>query len=171
MFWTPQTTAYAGTPGCEQRRLGRRCRRRTYDVFFNIRTLMLSSCQWSTYSYQDKAQEAKRLVEAEKQEVVSSTEIAKRKQDRADKKAANSAWSNKTSRKEEREKRKEKKDRKRKWLKTQQSTPSAAAEAHDASDAEGEDDWDELAREERMAKKVKRGDVSQSQFDVEFADL
>lgn len=34
-----------------------------------------------------------------------------------------------------------------------------------------EDDWDELAREERMAKKLKKGEVSQREFDVEFADL
>ena len=33
------------------------------------------------------------------------------------------------------------------------------------------DDWEELAREERMAKKLKRGDISQTDFDNEFADL
>lgn len=33
------------------------------------------------------------------------------------------------------------------------------------------DDWAELAREERLAKRVKKGHLSQSQFDAEFADL
>ncbi|KAL1701419.1 P-loop containing nucleoside triphosphate hydrolase protein [Schizophyllum commune] len=40
-----------------------------------------------------------------------------------------------------------------------------------SSDDEGADDWAELAREERMAKKVKRGAVSQKAFDAEFGDL
>ena len=34
-----------------------------------------------------------------------------------------------------------------------------------------EDDWDELAREERMAKRVKKGHLSQTEFDTEFGDL
>lgn len=33
------------------------------------------------------------------------------------------------------------------------------------------DDWEELAREERMAKRVKKGHLSQNEFDAEFADL
>ena len=33
------------------------------------------------------------------------------------------------------------------------------------------DDWEELAREERMAKRVKKGHISQTEFDAEFADL
>lgn len=36
---------------------------------------------------------------------------------------------------------------------------------------EDEDDWEALAKEERMAKRVKKGQVSQSEFDAEFADL
>jgi ATP-dependent RNA helicase DDX55/SPB4 len=30
------------------------------------------------------------------------------------------------------------------------------------------EDWADLAREERMAKKVRRGDVTQAMFDEEF---
>jgi len=33
------------------------------------------------------------------------------------------------------------------------------------------DDWDELAREEKMAKRLRKGDISQKDFDAEFADL
>ena len=39
------------------------------------------------------------------------------------------------------------------------------------ADDEGEgneDDWEELAREERMAKKVKKGEIAQLEFDAEF---
>jgi len=35
----------------------------------------------------------------------------------------------------------------------------------------GEDDWDDLAREERLAKKLRKGAVSQKEFDEEFGDL
>ncbi len=34
-----------------------------------------------------------------------------------------------------------------------------------------EDDWDELAKEERMAKKLRKGEVSQQDFDAAFAEL
>ena len=39
------------------------------------------------------------------------------------------------------------------------------------ADDEGEgneDDWEELAREERMAKKVKKREITQLEFDAEF---
>lgn len=101
-----------------------------------------------------------------------------RKHQRAQQKKLNAAWSNDTTRKEERDKRKEKKERKKKWEKMQRQaateedkggkrarSPSVAVDDNDG------DDWDELAREERMAKKVKKGDVSQGEFDREFADL
>lgn len=38
----------------------------------------------------------------------------------------------------------------------------------DDEDQNDEDDWEELAREERMAKKVKKGEMSQLEFDAEF---
>ena len=42
----------------------------------------------------------------------------------------------------------------------------------DNEDGEDEGDaWDELAREERMAKKLKRGNITQSDFDMEFSEL
>ena len=40
----------------------------------------------------------------------------------------------------------------------------------EADDAD-EDEWEELAREERMAKKVRKGEVSQGEFDLAFGDL
>ena len=98
-------------------------------------------------------------------------EIAKRKAARAEKKVANASWSNKVVKKEEKEKRKEKKDRKRKWLKNQEQE-KVDSKYGDNEDGEDEgDDWDELAREERMAKKLKRGNITQSDFDMEFSEL
>jgi ATP-dependent RNA helicase DDX55/SPB4 len=85
------------------------------------------------------------------------------------------AWSEKIVRKEEREKRKDKKIRKRKWLQAQAPEPSHPGGEGLSTPGEnnelGGDDWAELAREERMAKKVKRGDISQKTFDAEFGEL
>ncbi|OSD08658.1 DEAD-domain-containing protein [Trametes coccinea BRFM310] len=131
---------------------------------------------WNSYAYLDKAQEAKRLAEAVKAGP-SPEEIERRKAERAEKKKMNSAWSEQMKRKEEREKRKEKKERKKKWLKAQAASaaeqPGGKRSLDAAKDDSGddEDDWEELAREERMAKRVKKGHISQSEFDAEFADL
>ncbi|KAI0636773.1 DEAD-domain-containing protein [Trametes polyzona] len=131
---------------------------------------------WNAYAYADKAQEAKRLAEASKP-TVSAEDIEKRKAMRAEKQKANSAWSDKMRKKEEREKRKEKRDRKKKWLKTQgaaateQAGSKRSLEDGSVGSGDDEDDWAELAREERMAKRVKKGHLSQTEFDAEFADL
>ncbi|KAG5221820.1 ATP-dependent rRNA helicase [Salix suchowensis] len=118
---------------------------------------------WDTYEYADSAQEAKRLASL----VVNlklPEDIKKQKGKRVQQKARNEAWSNKMSKKEEREQRKEKRNRKRKWLQAQTQTQTdvvGTAEKKDRPDAsddgEEEDDWTTLAKEERMAKKVKRG--------------
>lgn len=85
---------------------------------------------------------------------------------------------------EQRVKRKEKKVAKAKWLRANadgmdvdgEAAPADGAPSKRTRSAESEqdddgDDWDELAREERMAKKLKKGEVSQKQFDAEFGDL
>ena len=82
---------------------------------------------------------------------------------RTEKQKANSAWSKHTDRKEEKTLRKEKRIRKRKWLKSaEEIVPSTSNHEED------QDDWQELAREERMAKKVKKGEIGQHAFDAEF---
>ncbi|KAF4601109.1 ATP-dependent rRNA helicase spb4 [Pleurotus pulmonarius] len=131
---------------------------------------------WDTYAYADSAQEAKRLAS-----LVANPkrpeDIQKQKEKRVQQKTRNEAWSNKLSKKEEREQRKEKRTRKRKWLQTQTQTKAVDTEdkkdqenAADGNDEE-EDDWTTLAKEERMAKKVKRGAMSQATFDAEFGDM
>ncbi|KAF8076413.1 DEAD-domain-containing protein [Lyophyllum atratum] len=133
---------------------------------------------WDTFAYADKAQEAKRVVAGAAEASARELEKEKRRAARAEKKISNTAWSEKVQKKEERELRKEKKGRKRKWLKAQAATESVQSEENplkrgreDAEVSEAEDDgddWDELAREERMAKKVKKGDIKQKAFDAEF---
>jgi ATP-dependent RNA helicase DDX55/SPB4 len=126
--------------------------------------------QWDTYSYADQAQETKRVTNnlattntGDKREKVKKT--------RADSRKINSAWSDHVARREARDLRKEKKTRKRKWLKTQTSAAvTAGIRGKSAADSD-DDDWDDLAQEERMAKKVRSGDVCQKAFDAEFANL
>ncbi|KAK2466230.1 hypothetical protein APHAL10511_001872 [Amanita phalloides] len=128
---------------------------------------------WDNFSYADKAQEAKRIVA---KVATNSAEIENRREKRRaerEKRKRNTAWSEQTSKREEREKRKDKRAKKKEWLKTraiEQSKPS-----NDSSKRlrveDDEDAWEELAKEERMAKKLKRGEISQSEFDAEFADL
>ena len=90
------------------------------------------------------------------------------------------AWSDQTTRKEERLKRREKKVRKRQWLKAQVGTanerPKVAGgkrnrAVEDIDDDGDDDDWEELKREERMAKRLKKGEITQEEFDAEFAGL
>jgi len=100
--------------------------------------------------------------------------------ERAEKKKDNVSWSHQTGRKEEKQRRKEKKTRKKKWLQMQQKDDSGPAwraevlkRVRTRSGSGGErgndDEWAELAREERMAKKLRRGDITQDAFDEEFA--
>lgn len=65
--------------------------------------------------------------------------------------------------------------RKRQWLKSQANANQNAAipimsqSVEDSRD--DEDDWDELAKEERLAKKVRKGTATQQVFDAVFGDL
>lgn len=126
---------------------------------------------WDSYCYADKAQEAKRVEEDSKKAVVkhdSETRAAKRKR--------NAAWSQQADDKEDKDKRRTQKARKKQWLKSQNVVSGNSKGALQTSKAKpeedgGGDDWDELAREERLAKKLRKGAVSQKEFDQEFGDL
>ncbi|KIY42929.1 DEAD-domain-containing protein [Fistulina hepatica ATCC 64428] len=140
---------------------------------------------WITYNYADPAQEAKRLAA----KPVDEAEHQHKKREWEEKKKNHAAWSNKSLRKEEREKRKEKRKKKKRWHDAQQKASKGASSAVPNTDMSGGgtlagkrsrsnsrshddgDDWDALAREERMAKKVRQGNVSQKAFDAEFTDL
>ncbi|KAH7887719.1 DEAD-domain-containing protein [Phlebopus sp. FC_14] len=127
---------------------------------------------WETYAYADKAQEAKRLdgrlkKDTPKEDVES----------RAAKRKRNTAWSQQAEIKEQKETRRTKKERKRQWMKSQatghvrDAAPRESASNSKLKGDEDEDDWDELAKEERLAKKVRRGTATQKEFDAAFRDL
>lgn len=128
--------------------------------------------QWSTFAYADKAREAQRQTSFAAEsapEAQKKRDVNKRK--REELKERNAAWSRNVERKSEKEKRKEKKEKKKAWLKTQNSYAQGLATGKKSSLNEGDDpddDWDELAREERMAKKVKKGAMDSQAFDEEF---
>ena len=71
------------------------------------------------------------------------------------------AWSNKVEAKERKVERKLKKDRKKEFLKRQRDEPEGGKD-----DDDDVDDWDDLAAEERLAKKVRKGKMSQRDFDA-----
>jgi len=125
---------------------------------------------WSTFAYKNKAQETKRIAAEAAGTAARDSEREKRRE----KRKLNTAWSAKVEKKEERELRKAKKSRKRKWLEAQGTGEAESQKKvpEDVSVDEESDSWEELAREERMAKKVRKGVVDQKMFDAEFgADL
>ena len=97
--------------------------------------------------------------------------------EKTEKKKRNAAWSEQVSRQEERQKRRDKKAKKKQWLKTQaelgeeQTTKPGDSSKRQRVEENDEGSWEELAREERMAKKLKRGEITQKEFDAEFVDL
>ena len=100
-----------------------------------------------------------------------SAENEKNKVERLAKKKANLAWSNRTFKREARDKRKENKVKKKQWLKSQQPQPSSSGPVipqKRGQETDDGDDWAELAREERMAKKVRKGEMTSLEFDAEF---
>ncbi|KAJ7273005.1 DEAD-domain-containing protein [Mycena rebaudengoi] len=131
---------------------------------------------WNAFAYLDTAQEAKRLAAGAAAATVLDVDREKRRAERAEKQKMNEAWSDKVVKREEREKRREKKGKKRKWLKAQAGS-GAQKEGEDEVEVDGDeaaddgDDWEENAREERMAKKMRKGDISRKAFDAEFIDL
>ena len=129
------------------------------------------TCKWDGYAYADAAKETKRSSVAENTE--HKFDLKSRA---ADKKRKNSAWSTQKEKKEEKQRRLEKKVLKKKWLasKNADSTAERLAEKRglDEVDRTGDfDDWEDLAREERLAKRVRKGTVSQQEFNEEFGDL
>ncbi|TFY83246.1 hypothetical protein EWM64_g768 [Hericium alpestre] len=128
----------------------------------------------NTYAYADKAQETKRLFLLSQQ----ANAPAKPRALPVDK-TKYASWSDKVKKKDEKEKRREKKDWKKRWLKTQKQEGTAGEERvnealkwnrMESGESDG-DEWEELAREERMAKKLKKGIVSQGEFDDAFSGL
>lgn len=129
---------------------------------------------WANFSYANDAQEAKRIASSANRHADEETEQLKQK--RVEQRKVNSAWSKKAERKAERELRREKKARKRKWLTAKSQAPGTNQGAlpkgnWQAIPEKEDDDWEELAREERMAKKLRKGTIDQETFDAEFGEV
>jgi ATP-dependent RNA helicase DDX55/SPB4 len=125
--------------------------------------------QWDKYSYADKAQEAKRLK--------SATGVQRSKDSKRYSKKDHLSWSKQLAKKDTREKRRVDRTRKKAWMASTQlgeehKEPTALkrtradSEEKTVDSAEASDDWASLAEEERLAKKLKKGKISQAEFDV-----
>ncbi|KAF9995018.1 ATP-dependent rRNA helicase spb4 [Entomortierella chlamydospora] len=145
------------------------------------------------YKYQDKQKEAVRVkklaeykakqAEKEKQAALNGENDKKRKQIHK-----SSAWSEKQEAKERKLDRQLKKQRKREYLKRvangeikegdksngnkdeDDGDDSDEGDA-DKEDEDEEDSWEALAKEERLAKKVKKGKMSAKEFDKEVGNM
>ncbi|KAI9307414.1 P-loop containing nucleoside triphosphate hydrolase protein [Cunninghamella echinulata] len=111
---------------------------------------------WDNYAYTEKNRELKR--KREMQERASKPQKQPKNQEKPKKSAP---WSQKTEAKNKKMDRKVKKERKNEYLKRTQEEMNANKNGGDGDD---EDDWDELAKEERLAKKVRKGKLSKKQF-------
>lgn len=125
-------------------------------------------------------QEAKRVAALAQAEINGEKERQRRRVENSEKKKKYSSWSERVEKKDEKDKRKDKRKLKAKWLKSQaavqeEPTTTGKRQREEVEEASGvdneEDDWDSLAREEKMAKRLRKGDISQKAFDAEFTDL
>jgi len=122
---------------------------------------------WGAYAFADPAQEKKRLESTKARE-----KEAEKARERVELRKRNVAWSQQATRKEGKEKRKDKRQRKRTWFESQKDNTATANPSNDlVSPSDNEDDWDELAREEREAKKLRKGFIMETEFNAEFNGL
>lgn len=73
------------------------------------------------------------------------------------------AWSAQKEAKARKAERRTKRERKREYLQNKRKKDKEEKEEEDDND-----DWDELAAEERMAKKLKKGKIKEEEFDKMF---
>ena len=119
--------------------------------------------KWDGYAYKDKRREAKRLQELDvKRSGEADEERQRLRKNRQEKKKRNEAWSSKSLQREQRDQRRQKKVRKRAWEKAGQTTSTSTQDEHPGDDSDGAEDWEELKRENRLAKKAKRANFVSS---------
>ncbi|KAI0281478.1 DEAD-domain-containing protein [Russula aff. rugulosa BPL654] len=131
--------------------------------------------EWDKYSYADKAQEAKRLKSAAE---VQSSNDSRRLSSNTNSKRDHVSWSKQLSKKDARDKRRVQKTRKKAWVASSRlgeerkehaalkRTRADSEEKNVDSAEDALDDWASLAEEERLAKKLKKGKISQAEFDA-----
>lgn len=137
--------------------------------------------QWDDFKYVDQAQEVKRVAAAAEAKEEAKLEKERRQLEYSEKKKRNTAWSEKLGKRQEKEKRRDKRISKKKWLKSQEVATMDSERLlgkrqrngsnEDTDVPNDDDDWAELAHEEKMAKRLRKGDISQKDFDAEFGDL
>ncbi|KAG0221228.1 P-loop containing nucleoside triphosphate hydrolase protein [Mortierella sp. GBAus27b] len=149
------------------------------------------------YKYQDKQKEAvrvKKLAEHKAKQAEKEKQAAQDggNRDKKRKISKTSAWSEKQEAKERKIERQLKKQRKRDYLKRvangeikegegKKNDGKDSPESEDSDDERGgkskmevdddEESWEELAREERLAKKVRKGRMSAREFDKEVGNM
>lgn len=132
---------------------------------------------WDSYAYLDALRETKRQEELAKARADAEKGIAASHKGKHGPKPTQ-AWSRQIEAREKRELNKEKRARKRAYLKEEAKKlaehDTAAKKGNAAADAsdedEDEDDAEDLALDERAAKKVKRGRAPQTEFEMTFAE-
>ena len=136
--------------------------------------------QWDAFKYADQAEEAKRVAAATKAKEGTKSEKERRQLEHSGKKKRKAAWSEKLEKKQEKETRRGKRISKKKWLEAQAVFGIGSETllgkrqrngSNEDMDGVNDNDWAELAREEKMAKRLRKGGVSQKDFDAEFGDL
>ncbi|EJU02514.1 DEAD-domain-containing protein [Dacryopinax primogenitus] len=137
----------------------------------NVGVWVEAVLDWDKYAYVDPLREKQRQAGLEQGKTEAATaERELRKQAKVAQKAKNGAWSDKTKHRALRELRRDKKKRKKEWEKKTATTPASALTGNDDDSDDGED-WKELQKEQRLAKKVRKGRVSQAEFNTEFTQL
>ncbi|KAI8987686.1 P-loop containing nucleoside triphosphate hydrolase protein [Mycotypha africana] len=116
---------------------------------------------WDTFKYLDKQREAKRLRELKEYQEKGPQQKANSHQP----KKKSVAWSEKQEAQKRKQVRKEKKQAKKEYLKRK---AEEEAENKKRQMEEDVDEWEELAKEERMFKKVKKGKLDKDTFDEMF---
>jgi len=133
-----------------------------------------ANIEWDKYSYADKAQEAKRLKSAAEAQ---SPNDSRRLSTNTNSKNDYVSWSKQLAKKDAREKRRVQKKRKKAWVSSSRmgeepkdhtalKRTRVDGEDKHVDSADALDDWASLAEEERLAKKLKKGKISQAEFDT-----
>ncbi|KAI8089933.1 P-loop containing nucleoside triphosphate hydrolase protein [Halteromyces radiatus] len=118
---------------------------------------------WNAYSYTDKNKELKRKRELEEAALKPKKPTPDTRRPKK-----TTAWSNKIEAKDRKADRRLKKDRKKDYLKRKQDSQQDTMDDND--DDLDDNDWDDLAKEERLAKKVRKGKISRQDFDAMMND-
>lgn len=128
---------------------------------------------WDAYAYLDTLKETKRQEELAKARADAEKGIAASHKGKHGPKPTQ-AWSRQIEAREKRELNKEKRARKRAYLKEEAKKlaerDTVAKKSKGVVNASDEDDAEDLALDERAAKKVKRGRAPQTEFEMTFAE-